>query len=328
MAEVYRHIERHAGPSTVVAASGIAFGARLAQERLGVPMATVHLQPSIIRSLVDSGHGGKRADFGIAADVVQARVLSPGRLAGHGSRAESARQRVSRDARPATGRSRHVSLDAFAAARHRLLPGMVRRAAARLAAAHASGGISALGHRAAWTMPPRMRRRFSRPARRLSSSRRARPARRCIGTSGNRWPPRASSACARCSSRTYPDQIPKRSSASRQGVRVSAIQRGAASRGAARLSRRDRDARADDQGRDSAPRGSQRTRSIRQRLSHRTARSGPQHSADRVSGHGVLPAQFASMLEMASSARDAATISRRVDSDAALTRACELIEGL
>jgi rhamnosyltransferase subunit B len=58
MAETYRHIERHAGPHTVVAASGIALGARLAQERLGVPTATVHLQPSIIRSLEDSGMAG------------------------------------------------------------------------------------------------------------------------------------------------------------------------------------------------------------------------------------------------------------------------------
>jgi rhamnosyltransferase subunit B len=55
---VYRHIERHAGADTVVAASGIAFGARIAQERLGVPLATVHLQPSIIRSLVDAGMVG------------------------------------------------------------------------------------------------------------------------------------------------------------------------------------------------------------------------------------------------------------------------------
>ena len=58
MAEVYRHIERHADASTVVASSGIAFGARIAQERLGVPTATVHLQPSIIRSLVDQGMAG------------------------------------------------------------------------------------------------------------------------------------------------------------------------------------------------------------------------------------------------------------------------------
>lgn len=58
MAEVYRLIERHADANTIVAASGIAFGARIAQERLRVPLATVHLQPSIIRSLVDQGMAG------------------------------------------------------------------------------------------------------------------------------------------------------------------------------------------------------------------------------------------------------------------------------
>ena len=58
MAQTYRHIEQHAGGNTVVAASGLAFGARVAQERLGVPTASVHLQPSIIRSLVDGGMAG------------------------------------------------------------------------------------------------------------------------------------------------------------------------------------------------------------------------------------------------------------------------------
>lgn len=38
---------------TVVAASSLAFGSRLAQETLGVPTATLHLQPGIIRSIVD-----------------------------------------------------------------------------------------------------------------------------------------------------------------------------------------------------------------------------------------------------------------------------------
>jgi rhamnosyltransferase subunit B len=87
MAETYRHIERNAGPDTVVAASGIALGARLAQERLGVPTATVHLQPSIIRSLADSGMAGnvrisasqpmwfKRAFFRLADWLVIDRAL-------------------------------------------------------------------------------------------------------------------------------------------------------------------------------------------------------------------------------------------------------------
>jgi len=87
MAAVYHHIERNADSSTVVAASGIAFGARLAQERLGVPLATVHLQPSLIRSLVDAGKVGttrisssqpmwvKRAFFRIADWLVIDKVL-------------------------------------------------------------------------------------------------------------------------------------------------------------------------------------------------------------------------------------------------------------
>jgi rhamnosyltransferase subunit B len=87
MAQTYGHIERHAGPRTVVAASGISLGARLAQERLGIPTATVHLQPSIIRSLVDSGMAGnvrisatqpmwfKRAFFRLADWLVIDRAL-------------------------------------------------------------------------------------------------------------------------------------------------------------------------------------------------------------------------------------------------------------
>lgn len=37
---------------TVVAAPGTSFGARIAHEKLGVPLATVHLQPSLLRSSV------------------------------------------------------------------------------------------------------------------------------------------------------------------------------------------------------------------------------------------------------------------------------------
>jgi rhamnosyltransferase subunit B len=55
---VFHLIEKHADADTVVAASGISFGARLAQEKLGVPTATVHLQPIVIRSLVEQGMFG------------------------------------------------------------------------------------------------------------------------------------------------------------------------------------------------------------------------------------------------------------------------------
>ncbi len=42
--------DRHIPGQTVVVACGFAFGARIAQEKLAVPLATVHLQPSMIRS--------------------------------------------------------------------------------------------------------------------------------------------------------------------------------------------------------------------------------------------------------------------------------------
>ncbi len=81
MAEIYRHIERHADARTVVASSGIAFGARIAQERLGVPTATVHLQPSIIRSLVDQGMAGNIRISASQPMWFKRGVLPPGRLA-------------------------------------------------------------------------------------------------------------------------------------------------------------------------------------------------------------------------------------------------------
>ena len=56
--QIYRLIDRHADSRTVVAFSSLAFGARLAQEKLGIPSASVHLQPSVIRTLVDQGMMG------------------------------------------------------------------------------------------------------------------------------------------------------------------------------------------------------------------------------------------------------------------------------
>jgi len=55
---VYRHIESRADGDTVVAASSISLGARIAQERLGIPTASIHLQPTVLRSLIDSGMFG------------------------------------------------------------------------------------------------------------------------------------------------------------------------------------------------------------------------------------------------------------------------------
>ena len=56
---LYRIIEERRGPDTIVAASGMCFGARIAQDKLGVPTATVHLQPAMLRSLVDGGRQGR-----------------------------------------------------------------------------------------------------------------------------------------------------------------------------------------------------------------------------------------------------------------------------
>ena len=42
-----------AGP-TVIAAPGTAFGARLVHEKRGTPLVTIHLQPAVLRSLIDT----------------------------------------------------------------------------------------------------------------------------------------------------------------------------------------------------------------------------------------------------------------------------------
>jgi len=53
---VYEIVQKHRRPGrTVVAAPGLAFGARIAQEKLGVPLATVHLQPIMFRSAIQPG---------------------------------------------------------------------------------------------------------------------------------------------------------------------------------------------------------------------------------------------------------------------------------
>lgn len=56
--QIYRLIEKHADANTVVAFSTMAFGARVAQEKLGVPSASVHLQPTVIRTFGDQGRMG------------------------------------------------------------------------------------------------------------------------------------------------------------------------------------------------------------------------------------------------------------------------------
>jgi rhamnosyltransferase subunit B len=56
--QIYRQIDKHADSRTVLAFSSLAFGARVAQEKLGIPSASVHLQPSVIRTFVDQGMMG------------------------------------------------------------------------------------------------------------------------------------------------------------------------------------------------------------------------------------------------------------------------------
>ena len=53
--QMFRVIEAHADQDTVLAFSTLALGARLAQEKLKVPGASVHLQPAIFRSLDEQG---------------------------------------------------------------------------------------------------------------------------------------------------------------------------------------------------------------------------------------------------------------------------------
>jgi rhamnosyltransferase subunit B len=56
--QVFHLIERHADRQTVVAFSTLSLGARVAQEKLKIPSASVHLQPSIIRTFGDQGMFG------------------------------------------------------------------------------------------------------------------------------------------------------------------------------------------------------------------------------------------------------------------------------
>jgi UDP:flavonoid glycosyltransferase YjiC (YdhE family) len=53
--EMFRVIEAHADENTVMAFSTLSLGARLAQEKLKIPAASVHLQPGIFRSVEEQG---------------------------------------------------------------------------------------------------------------------------------------------------------------------------------------------------------------------------------------------------------------------------------
>jgi rhamnosyltransferase subunit B len=71
---LYEIIAAHRGPSTVVAATTLCLGARVAQEKLGVPTASLHLQPTVFRSLVDNGRLGP-LDFGPGMPRLVKRAL-------------------------------------------------------------------------------------------------------------------------------------------------------------------------------------------------------------------------------------------------------------
>jgi rhamnosyltransferase subunit B len=53
--DMFRAIEANADQNTVMAFSTLSLGARLAQEKLGIPSASVHLQPGIFRSVEEQG---------------------------------------------------------------------------------------------------------------------------------------------------------------------------------------------------------------------------------------------------------------------------------
>jgi rhamnosyltransferase subunit B len=90
IAEVYRLIESNADEGTVVATSGLVLGARVAQDKLGIATASVHLQPTMIRSYIDQGKAGtvriaswqpmwlKRAFYLAVDSLMFDRILRPG----------------------------------------------------------------------------------------------------------------------------------------------------------------------------------------------------------------------------------------------------------
>lgn len=86
---LYRIIAAHCDSNTVVAATSLCLGARVAQDKLGVPTATIHLQQGVFRSLVDNGRLAyfslgprtprilKRAFFWFADTVYVDRAICP-----------------------------------------------------------------------------------------------------------------------------------------------------------------------------------------------------------------------------------------------------------
>ena len=86
---MYRLIAQNTMPGeTIVVASTLALGARVAQDQLKIPTATLHLQPSIFRSVIDPPHlqglymppwmpaWAKRAQYGMV-DLVTDPIIAP-----------------------------------------------------------------------------------------------------------------------------------------------------------------------------------------------------------------------------------------------------------
>ena len=90
ISRLYRMIEERQGPDLVVAATTLCLGARVAQDRLGVPTASLHLQPSVIRSQIDYARLGafnmgasmprwvKRGLFWVMDTLYVERSIGPG----------------------------------------------------------------------------------------------------------------------------------------------------------------------------------------------------------------------------------------------------------
>jgi rhamnosyltransferase subunit B len=59
ISRLYEILTRRCDANTVVVASSICFGAHIAHEKIGFPFALVNLQPAVFRSLVDAGYQGR-----------------------------------------------------------------------------------------------------------------------------------------------------------------------------------------------------------------------------------------------------------------------------
>lgn len=91
MREMYRFAEQlHRPGDTVLVAPGMGFGARLAREKLGIPLVTIHLEPDKLRSMHESSlmppplfladwvpAWSKRLQFWFADRFVVDRLLKP-----------------------------------------------------------------------------------------------------------------------------------------------------------------------------------------------------------------------------------------------------------